>query len=106
MNNLLHSIKKADNLTSYSNFTYDANGNKLTSGTTRKYRWDYADQLKAFIDQTGTSQPNTYAQYLYSGGQRVKKLVRNSGGSTETSVYIDGVFEHRYNSSAQEQTVV
>ena len=34
------------------------------------------------------------------------KLVRNTGGSTETTVYIDGVFEHRYNSSAQEQTVV
>lgn len=61
MNNLLHSIKKDDNLTSYSDFTYDANGNKLTSGSSRNYVWDYADQLKAFIDQTGTSQPNTYA---------------------------------------------
>ena len=61
MNNLLHAIKKADNLTSYSDFTYDDNGNKLSAGLTRKHLWDYADQLKAFIDQTGTSQPNTYA---------------------------------------------
>lgn len=106
-NNLLHSIKKADDITSYSNFTYDVNGNKLTSGTSRNYVWDYADQLKAFLDQTGTSEPTVYAQYLYSGGQRVKKLVRtDSGGATETTVYIDGVFEHRYDSSAKAQTVV
>ena len=104
--NLLHSIKKADDITNYSSFTYDVNGNKLTSGTSRNYVWDYGDQLKAFLDQTGTGQPQTYAQYIYSGGQRVKKLVRNFGGSTETTVYIDGVFEHRYNSSAQAQTVV
>lgn len=106
-NNLLHSIKKADYITNYSSFTYDVNGNKLTSGTSRNYVWDYGDQLKAFLDQTGTSEPTVYAQYLYSGGQRVKKLVRtDSGGATETTVYIDGVFEHRYNSSAQAQTVV
>jgi RHS repeat-associated protein len=96
-NNLLHSIKKADNTTNYATFTYNANGNKLTAGTERKYLWGHADQLKAYVNQAGTGEPSVYAQYLYSGGQRVKKLVRTSGGGTETTVYIDGVFEHKYN---------
>jgi RHS repeat-associated protein len=96
-NNLLHAIKKADNTTNYATFTYDANGNKLTAGTERKYLWGHADQLKAYVNQAGTGEPSIYAQYLYSGGQRVKKWVRTSGGGTETTVYIDGVFEHKYN---------
>ncbi|MBI3143584.1 MAG: hypothetical protein HYZ16_12225, partial [Bacteroidetes bacterium] len=103
--NLLHSIKKADNTTNYATFTYDSNGNKLTAGTTRNYIWDYADQLKTYLNQTGTSEPSVYAQYLYSGGQRVKKQVRTSGGGTETTVYIDGVFEHKY-SGTNSQSII
>jgi len=46
------------------------------------------------------------AHYLYdAAGQRVKRLVRDSGGYLmEASIYIDGIFEHRYNGSAQQMT--
>ncbi|MGV3598689.1 MAG: RHS repeat-associated core domain-containing protein [Bacteroidota bacterium] len=77
----------------YSNFTYDANGNMNASDTDRNYVWDAADQLKAFYIQAGTSEPSIYAQYLYSGGQRIKKIVRTSGGDYEVTVY-DGPFEY------------
>lgn len=103
--NILHCIKQADEVTSLSDFTYDVNGNRLTSGTSRNYTWDYSDQLKAYLNHPSTStDPNTYAQYLYSGGKRVKKLVRSKGGSTETIVYIDGVFEHRYDATYGQTT--
>jgi RHS repeat-associated protein len=36
-----------------------------------------------------------HAHYFYgAAGQRVKKLVRKQGGNYETTVYIDGLFEH------------
>ncbi|MGV3598694.1 MAG: RHS repeat-associated core domain-containing protein [Bacteroidota bacterium] len=63
------------------------------SDTDRNYVWDAADQLKAFYIQAGTSEPSIYAQYLYSGGQRIKKIVRTGGGDYEVTVY-DGPFEY------------
>jgi RHS repeat-associated protein len=39
---------------------------------------------------------NKAAHYLYAGGSRVKKLVRDQQGNTEVTLYIDGVYEHRY----------
>ena len=51
--------------------------------------------MKAFRTQADTSEPSVHAHYLYdASGQRVKKLVRKQGGGFETTVYIDGLFEH------------
>jgi RHS repeat-associated protein len=76
-------------------FTYDTNGNQVTAGTTRNYEWDYADRMRAYYNQTGSAEPTVYAHYVYDGnGSRVKKLVRNDGGTWESITYIDGVFEY------------
>lgn len=49
--------------------------------------------LKAYFNQSGTSEPTVYAQYLYdAGGNRIKKLIRTQGGDYETVVYIDEMF--------------
>jgi len=87
----------------YSTFAYDANGNLISSNTDRYYEWDAADQLryfKIFDGSTITKQ----AQYLYAGGQRVKKVVR-TGTALEITVYIDGVYEHRYKANVGSTTL-
>ncbi|MGH8072401.1 MAG: RHS repeat-associated core domain-containing protein, partial [Candidatus Entotheonellia bacterium] len=74
---------------------YDANGNLIRETTSRHFEWDHSDQMKAYRTQAGTSEPSSHAHYLYDvSGQRMKKLVRKQGGGVETSVYIDGLFEH------------
>lgn len=74
--------------------TYDANGNMVREQSERHFEWDLADRMKVFRNQTGTSQPTTYALYLYdSSGTRVKKLVVN-GNSYRTTTYIGAAFEH------------
>lgn len=94
INNKLSQINNGGSpATVYSNFSYDVNGNMTGSDTDRHYTWDAADQLKAFSIQVGTSEPSIYAQYLYSGGQRIKKIVRTAGGDYEVTVY-DGSFEY------------
>lgn len=80
--------------TVYSTFLYDAVGNQVQANSERFFEWDAADQLKFFkIDAGGASKE---AHYLYAGGQRLKKFVRFANGSAEVTVYIDGVYEHRY----------
>ncbi len=81
--------------TVYASFTYDACGNQLTCNTDRFYEWDAADQLKFFKIDAGGG-PSIVAHYLYAGGNRVKKLVRNQSGGLTITVYIDGVYEHVY----------
>lgn len=68
-------------------YTYDANGNQLSTSLTRSYTWNHADQIVGF---TGS---NTLAQYDYSGQDRVSKFVK-TGNDFERTIYIDGVFEH------------
>jgi len=76
-------------------YTFDVNGNMLSETTARHFDWNYADQMKVFRTQTDGAEPSVYAQYLYDlAGRRVKKLVRNQGGQTEVTHYIDGAFEH------------
>jgi len=84
-------------------YTVDANGNARSEGTSRHFEWNHSDQLKAFRTQTEGAEPSIYAQYLYdSSGQRVKKLVRTQGGQSDTTHYIDGLFEHhRWSGGAQ-----
>jgi RHS repeat-associated protein len=52
--------------------------------------------MRCFFNQTGTSEPTVYTQYLYAGGARVKKITRKSSGDKYVTVYIDGIFEHSY----------
>jgi RHS repeat-associated protein len=76
-------------------FAYDANGNLVRQATSRHFGWDHADRLRVFRIQTPGAEPSMFAHYLYdAAGQRVKKLVRKQGGRLETTVYIDGAFEH------------
>jgi RHS repeat-associated protein len=75
-------------------FTYDANGNLIQENSSRFTEWDHADRMRCFyIDNGGTV--TKYAHYLYdAGGNRVKKLVRNDGGSYTSTSYIDGFYEY------------
>ncbi len=78
-------------------FQYDANGNLSGSNTERHYTWDHADRLTTFTNQPdGADHASIEARYLYdTGGKRIKKhLRRNGSANTESTVYIDGVFEH------------
>jgi uncharacterized protein (TIGR02594 family) len=91
--NLLNKIEIGSNVYQ---FNYDNNGNLITENTERHFEWDYADQMRCFFNQTGTSEPSVYTQYLYAGGTRVKKITRKSSGDKYVTVYIDGIFEHSY----------
>jgi RHS repeat-associated protein len=86
-------------------FVHDVNGN-ITSddnGGSRFYEYDYADRIRTFRVQAGTSEPTQYAHYLYDGGgNRVKKIVRKQSGGYRTTVYIDGIFEYTKSSSYQD----
>jgi RHS repeat-associated protein len=78
------------------NYTYDANGNLIRETTSRHFEWDHSDRMRIYRTQAGNAEPSVHAHYLYdSTGQRVKKLVRNQGGTNvEVTVYVDGIFEH------------
>jgi RHS repeat-associated protein len=81
--------------------SFDSNGNMVSEGSSRHFEWDYADQMRVYRTQTGTSIPSEYAHYLYdAGGNRVKKIVWKQGGNSVISVYIDGGFEHLYKRSS------
>lgn len=87
-------------------FTYDANGNQLTEATRRRFQWDYADRLRSYKMQSGTSEPTQHAHYLYdASGNRVKKLVRVQGGSYTATVYIDGIFEYKTDGTDEQNTL-
>ena len=103
--NILEDIEDGSS-SNIQSFTYDDNGNMITAGSNRNYVWDYADRMIAYYNQAGTSEPSVYAHYLYdAGGQRVKKVVRNSGGTYDTIVYIDGIFEYRTNATDEQNLV-
>jgi RHS repeat-associated protein len=94
--NTVNRINDASNV-NIENYTYDANGNQLTAGTTRNYVWNNADQLISYFNKVGTNSPTVFAQYDYSGQDRVSKLVRTGTATTpiyERTIYIDGIFEH------------
>lgn len=92
INNRLRSMQIGQTTYAYS---FDANGNMQSETTSRHFEWNYADQMKAFRTQTENAEPSVHAHYLYDvSGQRVKKLVRNQGGSVEVTHYVDGMFEH------------
>ncbi len=78
-------------------FTYDACGNQLTAGTTRNYVWNAGNQLVTYYNQVGSADPTIFAQYDYSGMNRVSKLVKTGTSASpiyERTIYIDGIFEY------------
>jgi RHS repeat-associated protein len=78
-------------------YGFDANGNLHRQNSERRLDWDHADRLIGFTVQPGgATRPSVEARYLYGAdGTRVKKWVRTSGtGEGESTVYIDGAFEH------------
>jgi RHS repeat-associated protein len=77
-------------------YIYDANGNLIREATSRHFEWDHADRMKVYRTQAGNSEPSVHVHYLYdSDGQRLKKLIRKQGGQYESTIYIEGVFEHQ-----------
>jgi RHS repeat-associated protein len=103
VDNMLDSVDIGANSYSY---TYDVVGNQTVVNTERKFEWDAANRLLFFKNQAGSSEPSVEAQYCYdSGGNRVMKVVRKSGGGYEIRIYIDGVFEY-YTDETDEQNTV
>jgi RHS repeat-associated protein len=77
-------------------YEYDECGNVIMENDSRWFGWDYAGRMRNFKVESG-GKATVCARYMYDGGgNRVKKLVKKQGGSKEVSVFIDGMFEHRY----------
>jgi RHS repeat-associated protein len=83
-------------------YQYDDNGNLVEQNTDRHYRWDHADRLVGFtIRPSGSPTASFEARYLYgSDGLRVKKWVRIGGSGGESTIYLDGLFEHSPSNSS------
>jgi len=62
-------------------YTYDTHGNMLTMPHLSSLNWDFADQLKS------TDKTDETTHYVYSGGQRVRKVVLNTSGTTDKIKY-------------------
>lgn len=74
---------------------YDSNGNLIQENASRFLEWDHSDRLRSFRTQAGNAEPSIYTHYLYdAAGQRVKKITRKSGANSNSTVYIDDMFEH------------
>lgn len=84
-----------DNPAAPQTHVYDAGGNLVREMDSRHFEWDHSDNLRTFRNQLGHALPTVQARYLYdAAGQRVKKLVLSGGNLQESSVYVDGIFEH------------
>ncbi|MGW7106553.1 SpvB/TcaC N-terminal domain-containing protein [Streptomyces xanthophaeus] len=87
-------------------YVYDANGNLLSETSSRHFTWNHADLMTGFTVRAGQGPASVEAVHLYGAdGMRVKKLVRKNGGSLESSVYIDGVFEHHRRGGVENNTL-
>jgi RHS repeat-associated protein len=74
-------------------YAYDGSGNLRQQNAATFHEWDHADRMVAYREQAGAT-PSTQARYLYGAdGLRVKKWV-HAGTIDESTVYIDGCFEH------------
>ena len=81
-------------------YAYDHNGNRTQEAASRHFEWDHSDRMRVFRTQTENAAPTIHAQYLYdSGGKRTMKVVRPSAGPVEVTIYLDGIFEHRKQTS-------
>lgn len=94
----------ADGITT--TYSYDASGNQLQESESRHFEWGFSNNLRCYFNQVGTAQPSIYAIYLYdSAGNRVKKMVRTSGGSYESTSYINGIYEYKTNGTDEQVTL-
>jgi hypothetical protein len=95
---------------------YDEAGSLVRETTSRHFEWDWPGRLKLYKTQVPAagsqpdddewSEPSLHAHYLYdAAGQRVKKLVRRQGGTLDSVVYVDDVFEH-HRRPAEENNVI
>ena len=91
--NRLTNLGDADQATTH---RFDAAGNLVQELTNRHFAWDFADRLVAFADRpVGAAAATKDAVYLHDArGLRIKSLVRSGTAVRETTVYIDGLFEH------------
>lgn len=78
------------------NYEFDPNGNLIRQNTERRHTWDHADRMIGYRVQPNANSPASItARYLYGAdGMRVKKWVRNQQRQINSTVYIDGIFEH------------
>lgn len=65
-------------------YTYDVHGNMLSMPHLSSMQWDFADQLTE-VDLGGGGT----AHYVYSGGQRVRKVIVN-GNLVKDRIYLGG----------------
>ncbi|MEW2330275.1 SpvB/TcaC N-terminal domain-containing protein [Micromonospora chersina] len=87
-------------------YTYDANGNLIGETSSRRSSWNHADQMTGFRVQAGEGPASVEVTYLYGAdGSRVKKVARKNGGPPESTVYIDGVFEHHRSGRTENNTL-
>ncbi|MEM1058611.1 MAG: putative Ig domain-containing protein [Verrucomicrobiota bacterium] len=76
-------------------FTYDANGNRLTrtaEGATDVYIWDYENRLVA-LDQNTTDAGQRAGDYVYRYDYRTRRVLRDesqAGGAATTVVFAGG----------------
>lgn len=94
-----NTLKEIETATSalIEDYTYDPCGNQTTAGTTRNYIWNTGNQLITYFNQAGSADPTIFAQYDYSGMNRVSKLIRTGTAVNpiyERTIYIDGIFEY------------
>ncbi len=68
---------------------YDSSGQLLSDGPGRQFSYGRAGRLTGFTNADTTQ----WHAYSASGG-RIKTHCRSADGTTQTSVYIDGFFEH------------
>lgn len=80
-NNYLQSAYTGDPAPSSAQFTYDRHGNIEQMTHLSSLKWDFQDQLQATVKNEET----TY--YVYSGGQRVRKITVDSSGEEEQIKY-------------------
>ncbi len=71
-----------DSSTYSANYTYDNHVNMLSMPHLSSMTWDFADQLKS-VDLSGGGK----AYYVYSGGQRVRKIIEING-KTKDRIYL------------------
>jgi len=105
LNNRLTSLQNGSVTQSYQ---FDANGNLIQQNTERHHTWDHADRMIGYrVQANEASPPSIAARYLYGAdGMRVKKWVLNQQGQVNTTVYVDGAFEHhRQGDGAENNTL-
>lgn len=77
-------------------YQFDDNGNLIRQNNERHHTWDQADRMIGYrVQATPGSPASVEVRYLYGAdGMRVKKWVRNQQQQVNSTVYIDGAFEH------------